>query len=209
MEKRDIKLGALLGGLVGLLSQPIITNNVLDTKLVAGIPAVDIRLAAFFGFLILAPLALYIFSVIAKWIPVIYQFAKFAAVGSLNSFVDIGILNLEVALIGHSPAGAGYAVVKAISFLFATTNSFIWNKYWTFGSKGAAKTGEVGKFYAIAVSGGVLNVGIATFVKSHVLGGVSPDLWGNIVAPLVGIVVVLLWNFVGYKFFVFKEEKSL
>ena len=39
---------------------------------------------------------------------------------------------LEFALSGSVVLGALlFAIFKAISFVFATTNSFFWNKYWT------------------------------------------------------------------------------
>jgi len=115
MTKKDFLCILVIGFAVGLLAQPIIGNLVSHLSLA-------LRFAVFFGFLVLAPLLLFIAYLIGKFIPVIYQFAKFAAVGTLNTFIDFGVLNLEIFLFSAS-SGILYSVFKGISFLAATTNS--------------------------------------------------------------------------------------
>ena len=63
--------------------------------------------------------------------------------------------------------------------------------------------GEVTGFYTVAIIGWAANVAVATLVKS-----VGPDtkLWVDIVAPVAGILVTFIWNFIGYKYFVFKKK---
>ncbi|HUZ92440.1 MAG TPA: GtrA family protein [Candidatus Paceibacterota bacterium] len=203
MPKKDFQLIAAIGAAVGLLAQPIIGN------LVAA-PSLALRLGAFVGFLVLAPFALWIAKLLSRFWAGLYQFAQFAAVGTLNSFIDLGILNLETSLYGTSAiSNSLFAVFKAISFVCATTNSFIWNKEWTFGAaKEKTGTGKVTAFYLIAGVGWALNVGAATFVKS--IGPSSSEtimkVWVNIVAPVAGIVASFAWDFLGYKYFVFKHR---
>ena len=205
MNIKDFKLVAVIGGLVGLLSQPVLSNVIVRLQSAVPLPSLALRAGFFFFFLILAPLALWIASLLARVLPVIYQFAKFAAVGSLNSFVDLGVFNTEVILLGHLPGNVAFAVFKAISFLAATTNSFFWNKHWTFESKSGTQSKEVASFYAIAITGGLVNVGVATLVKAIEPAAIPPELWINIIAPIAGIFSTLFWNFAGYKFFVFKK----
>ncbi|MGC8776255.1 MAG: GtrA family protein [Minisyncoccia bacterium] len=201
MDKKDLKLVTIIGALVGILVQPMIQNLVQA-------PSLALRIGAFFGFLILAPLALFIAYLIGKYIPVIYQFAKFAAVGTLNSFVDFGILNLLIFL-SEIAAGWWYTVFKAISFLGGTTNSYFWNRSWTFSADSGPKVGEAAKFYTIAIIGGFVNISVASFVVNGITrpGFISPNLWANIGA-LCGIFSALLWNFLGYKFIVFKKKEE-
>jgi len=201
MGKRDLKAGLIIGTAVGLLSQLILTNIVAS-------PGYLLRFGAFIAFVILAPLALYVAYLIGKMIPVIYQFAKFAAVGTLNTFVDIGVLNLEIFLSGQA-GGLSYPVFKAISFIVATTNSFFWNKYWTFGAGGTKASGEAPKFYLFAAIGWALNVGTATFIVDGLTRPValSPNIWANLGA-LGGVAASFLWDFLAYKFFVFKKEPA-
>ncbi len=202
MTKKDFQLSLMLGGAVGILFQPIISNFYSSISVFASIPLMELRIITFFVFLIGAPLALFIFS---RFISVLYQFGKFASVGILNTTIDLGIFNLETFLYGSLPAGFIFSGFKAISFLAATTNSFVWNKYWTFGANSKPQAGEVFKFYAVAIIGGFLNVGVATAVRTANFNFVSANTLVNLVAPVCGILAVFLWNFVGYKYVVFKK----
>jgi putative flippase GtrA len=204
-RQKDFRNVSVIGALVGLFVQPILVN-----ALGSDFPALAyFRLIVFLGFTALAPLALWVLSLIGKKIPVIYQFGKFAAVGSLNSFVDLGVFNLLTAPWSGIPPTAIFSGLKALSFLAATTNSYAWNKWWTFASKDKVNAKEAVSFYAIAITGGFLNVGIATLVKKLAMPGVDLVLWNNIIAPIAGILVVLFWNFTGYKFFVFKKKDTM
>ena len=204
MNTRDWKAILIIGGGVGLLIQPILVNNIPAHYLAYLTPAA--RAGVFFFFLLLAPIALFIAKVLSRIAAGIYQFAQFAAVGTLNSFIDVGIFNLETFFYGTAFVSNGlFAVFKAISFLCATTNSFFWNKHWTFGAQDKTNAKEVGGFYSVAAVGWILNVSAATLVKA--IGPVGSKAWINIVAPLAGIAVSFAWNFVGYKYWVFKRAK--
>jgi len=201
MNKKDLLLVTIIGGAVGILVQPMIQNLVTS-------PTFFIRVGAFLGFLILAPSALTIAYFLSKILPVLYQFAKFGAVGVLNSFIDFGILNLLIFLFSIG-SGLWFSIFKAISFLCATTNSYFWNKYWTFESSNKPKVSEAAKFYTIAIIGGFLNVSVASLIFSGINRPeyIPVNLWAN-VAALGGILSAFIWNFLGYKFVVFKKEES-
>lgn len=205
MSKKDLALSFVIGGLVGFLFQPLISNFSSGAEKLAAIPLAEFRVIVFFIFLLGAPLALFVFFMLSRFVPVLYQFAKFASVGILNTSVDLGIFNLETFLYGALPATMVFSMFKAVSFLAATTNSFIWNKYWTFGVNAKPQAGEVIKFYAIAIVGGFLNVGVATAVRTANFSFVSANTLVNFVAPVCGILAVFLWNFIGYKYVVFKK----
>jgi putative flippase GtrA len=204
MPRRDFIRILIIGAGVGLLIQPILANNLPTKDLAYLTPFVRIGIVLFF--LILAPLALWIAKLLSRWWAGLYQFAQFAAVGTLNSFIDVGVFNLETFFYGSSIVSNGlFAAFKAFSFLCGTTNSFIWNKYWTFGSGEKTNAKEVSRFYGVAIVGWIANVGVATLVKS--LGPADSHVWVNIVAPLAGIAVSFAWNFLGYKYWVFKDRK--
>jgi len=201
MNSVDRRAIVAIGAAVGLLSQPILANIVgsrFDLTL-------GVRIGVFIGFTILAPLALFILSLLGKFVPVLYQFGKFASVGVLNTFVDIGVLNLEIIALG-TPGPWHYRLFKAVSFLAGTTNSFLWNKFWTFDSREPANALQTFKFYGVAVGGFLLNVGAASYVFSNVAppASVSIALWANI-AAMCGVAASFAWDFIGYKFFVFKK----
>lgn len=208
--KKDYWLVAIIGVAVGLLVQPILANTIHNLENVSGLSSMVIRLGALIFFALLAPIALLIASWIGKKLPVIYQFAKFAAVGSLNSSIDLGILNLQTLLWGGDPrflSTSLFFIFKSVSFLAATTNSFFWNKMWTFGDREHTTSGTLVKFYVITAITYALNTGVATGLKViGPMGGVPANVWVNVLAPVCGILVALFANFFSYKFLVFKEE---
>src|SRR3990167_1977003 len=212
MTKKDLLLVALIGGLVGLLIQPVLVNVQAVGTLGSFFGLTDdlLRLAVFLFFLVFAPLALAVANLIRPYVPVLYQFAKFGAVGTLNSFIDLGVLNV-LNLVSGIPAdklsNLMFGTFKTISFLLATTNSYLWNKNWTFGNQGRSQAATVFKFYAITALNWVLNVGVATGVKALGPAFGTAELWVNVVAPLAGIFAGLLGNFLGYKYLVFKKEE--
>src|SRR3989344_9364882 len=98
MNKKDLVLVTIIGAAVGILIQPILVNLVEGSPLLqkfTGGEGVTFgwQFGSFFFFLILAPVALFAAHFVSKIVPV-YQFAKFAAVGALNSFMSAGMLNL-------------------------------------------------------------------------------------------------------------------
>jgi putative flippase GtrA len=205
MQRKDIASILIIGAAIGLLVQPILANNLSGYPLGFGA-----RCGIFLFFAVFSLFALWVAHLISRVWRGIYEFAKFGAVGTLNSFIDIGIFNLETFLYGSSTIGlALFAVFKAASFLCATTNSFFWNKFWTFKSDDAANAKQVGSFYGIAVLGWVVNVGVATLAKALGPGNASPSfvhVWTNLVSPIAGILASFILNFVGYKYFVFKKK---
>lgn len=206
MKRTDLWASLAIGAAVGLLSQPILANIAGQFHLAL---TYRLRIETFIGFTILAPVALYILYLLSRLIKVLYQFGKFAAVGTLNSFVDIGVLNLEILLFG-APGVWGYRFFKAISFLCATTNSYAWNKFWTFEAREPVNARQAVKFYAAAVIGFLLNVGFASYVFSDVARptSISTNVWAN-VGALAGIAASFLWDFLAYKYLVFREPTRL
>lgn len=205
MSRRDFINILIIGGGVAILIQPILANNLSAHALAYLTPVV--RIGIFLLFLIIAPFALWVAQLLSRWISGLYQFAQFAAVGTLNSFIYGAVLNIETYLYGSVMISNLYfALFVIVAFLFSTTNSFAWNKYWTFGAREKTNAGEVSGFYGVAIVGAILSTAAATIVKS--VGPVDSKLWLNILAPLAGIAAAFVWNFIGYKYWVFKPKKA-
>jgi len=166
---------------------------------------------------------LYVALIISKKIAVISQIAKFILVGGLNTLVDWGILSFLMFASRNSGISSSktlfevfsvtivyYTLFKAISFVIATTNSYVWNKFWTFKRKTTEAVGkEFTQFLVVSIIGFLINVGIASFIFKfiHPLAGLNSDQWG-IIAAAIATVVSLIWNFLGYKFIVFEGKKE-
>lgn len=155
---------------------------------------------------ILAVLAVFFSHFIGKKILVIFQIVKFALVGTLNAFIDLGVLNLLI-LVSGIATGFLFSVFKGISFLLATINSYFWNKFWTFRKRGTAPyPKEFLQFFVITVIGFLINVGTASLIV-NVFGpqfGMTENLWAN-VGAIFAAIIAAIWNFLGYKFLVFKK----
>lgn len=137
------------------------------------------------------------------------QFVKFGIVGGINFVIDWGILNLLSWILDiHN----GWQVIplNTVAFLAAVTNSFFFNKYWTFRKQGKDQQAqEMGKFFLVSLVGLLLNTGAVFFVTTYVPApfGLSEVLWLN-AAKIVATVLVMAWNFVGYKYWAFSKSQD-
>ncbi|MEI7425734.1 MAG: GtrA family protein [Candidatus Moraniibacteriota bacterium] len=138
--------------------------------------------------------------------PIIKQLAKFIVVGGINTGIDFLVLNIEMILTGIT-SGPSMLILNSISFSVATTNSFFMNKRWTFEDSGNKKDGvKFSQFLIVSIIGITINGGVVYLITSFVdpLFGLNPQLWAN-VAKLFATGISLVWNFIGYKFIVFKK----
>lgn len=146
---------------------------------------------------------------ITKKYPIIPQFIKFAMIGFMNFFIDIAVLNLEMFLSGKS-TGIYYTFFKAFSFLCAVIFSYFFNKYWAFRDKKKTQQArQFSQFLFVSIIGMVINVSAASIFVSYIAPSIkfitlSSKLWGNLGA-VCGSAAGLIWNFIGYKFWVFKK----
>ncbi len=201
INRTDFYLVSFIGASFALFAVPIIIN--LNIPFIP-ITISNVLLLVFF-FVLFANLALGIAYLLSQKIPIIFQLAKFGAVGAFNTFLDWGVLNLLIAITGIA-TGFGFSLFKGISFAIAATGAFFWNKYWTFNSKKKSDKTEVSRFILISASGFLINVVLAslimyTFKNSTPL---TVEQLANIAAATATL-ASLVWNFIGYKLFVFNK----
>lgn len=137
----------------------------------------------------------------------VMQIAKFAITGLVNTVVDFAFLNLLIVLT-HITEGARLSLLNICSFGIATMGSYFINKRWTF--QDASKTRRATKFsqfLAVSVIGALLNSAIVGILTSTIdpPNDISPTLWAN-GAKIIATFISLVWNFVGYKFIVFRKN---
>jgi len=180
-----------------------------QTKLInafPGLPVEKLAWSVLVVFPLLFLLGLYVAFFLSKFVKVFLQLIKFVEVGVLNTLVDLGVLSLLMSVTGIA-GGIWYPIFKGTSFLTATTNSYFWNKIWTFQREGFEEAGkEFSEFLVVSGIGFGINVGSASIVV-NLIGpqfGISGDVWG-IIGGIVAAVCGMTWNFLGYKFLVFKE----
>ena len=203
MRKSDVVASLVIGEAAGLLMLGIGQNLVLPSGLRGVLPWLPVVFPVF------TVAAMAAGSFVGRRIAVAYQFSKFLLVGGLNFLIDLGVLNLLIFLTGI--ASGFYAVTfKAAAFLTAVVSSFLWNKFWTFragGSSGAAL--QFTEFLMVSVIGFFLNVGLFAFFNDFVgpRAGIDQTTWATVSAFLAAL-TGLFWNFVGYKFFVFRRVRA-
>jgi len=134
------------------------------------------------------------------------QFSKFILVGGVNTGIDFAVFNALMYFTGIV-SGSGLAILNLLSFSVAVVNSYFMNKYWTFQdvTRDREET-KFAQFIAVSLVGAGINSGIVaafTAVFPPIL-GLSPQLWAN-VGKLFATGASLVWNFIGYKLFVFKR----
>jgi putative flippase GtrA len=155
---------------------------------------------------LLAVLYILVGSFFKEKLASLFQLFKFVLIGSLNTFIDFSVLNLLM-IFFQITGGIYFTAFKAVSFTCSAINSYFWNKFWTFEKKEVKKTTrEFAQFYLITFISLTLNVSIATFIV-NILGpqwGLSEAIWANIGA-FGGVLIAFTFNFLGYKFIVFKK----
>ncbi|MFC1663652.1 GtrA family protein [Patescibacteria group bacterium] len=201
MKKIDFIAAFIIGEISAWIAIPILNFIELELPIIGSYPLVLLVLLP-----ALAILAVGIAHILAKKIPVILQIVKFFLVGISNSFVDFGVLNFLMWITAVF-SGWLFSLFLGLSFSLSVINSYFWNKYWTFEKK-ETKPGpkEFSKFYIIAGVGFLLNIIIASFIV-NVIGpqfGFNEKIWANI-GKGIAIFCICTWNFLGYKFIVFKK----
>lgn len=121
------------------------------------------------------------------------QFIKFSIVGISGMAVDWLVYFTATRWLRLF-----YLSAKIISFIFAATNNYIWNRAWTFRSKEKKIAKEFYKFISVSVIG----LSINAFIMYLIVGIFKlNDLLGWLSATMI----VLFWNFIIIKFWVFKK----
>ncbi len=200
-SKKDYLLVSIIGLIFAAFAVPILENIHPDFWRLSFVNLVALMI----GVPLFANFSIWIAGLIGAKHPSIFQFAKYAATGAMNSFTDIGIFNL-LSLVFQVFAGGLLVVFNVISFLVAVTNSYFWNNLWAFKKNGSQLgISQYFRFLATTIGGVAVGSAIVYFITT-IIGapsGISPQLWENI-AKLAAVPTTVLLNYFGYKLFVFK-----
>ncbi len=197
---KDYLIVSYVGVLFGLLLLPIFKNTQPDFWSFTFVNSAGLVL----GFLVFANLALTVGGWLGSRWPALWQFVKYAAAGSTNALLDIGILNLFSAIF-HVYSGGLLVVFNIIALLAALVNSFLLNKFWAFKNANAFHWKEFGMFLGVNLATVIINSSMVYFLTT-IIGApdtISPPVWENI-AKLIATPITIIINFFGYKFIVFK-----
>jgi len=206
MKKIDVVLALITGEITGWFFYGMLKNMGVTIRYLDWAAALVFPFLALFG--------LWVCFLLGKKFISIFQAAKYLLIGILATLIDLGVMNILITISGIA-TGMYYSVSKGISFLFATFSKYFGDKFWAFEQmeKEEMKK-EFAKFFLVTLVGLVINVYIASIVVNflgyHIVTlfgsqlGLNEKMIANIGA-IVAAVAVAVWNFVGYKFIVFKK----
>jgi len=199
--KKDYLIGAVAGFLTGALGLVILRfinivfpyQNLVALVFIPILWAVGVWLGNFLG---------------AHVKPFFSQFGRYAAAGFLSTAIDFTVLNFTSYITGVT-AGIVVGWVNAPGFLIAVINGYLWNKLWVFKDYDENNLfQDFPKFFAVGIGGLVINsvliIILTTYAPVSIISAVGPSKWLN-VAKFIANIAVLIWNFIGFKFFVFKK----
>ncbi len=150
------------------------------------------------------------------------QFLRFAVVGVLNSAINFAVLNL-LSHFTHITKGTGIIGLGAIAFVAATINSYFLNKNWSFKDHSHFHEGQKFTFFLlVSLVGLFISTATVFIVTTYIIPPaglvtalsvdwpVIGDRFANVAvfwlnfANVLAICFALIWNFYGYRKFVFK-----
>lgn len=196
ITKHDYAIGALLGFLVGIFALPTLINlGLRDLRILAVVP------------LALPPIwvfGLFLGKFLSRWLSFLAQFSKFAAVGFLNTTIDFGVLNI-LSMITGVTAGFVLGGVNIPGFAIAIINSYFFNKFWVF-KGGGGILHDFPKFLGVTLVGLLINSALIILITTYIppLFAAGESVWLNM-AKAAATITSLFWNFLGFKFFVFRS----
>jgi len=198
MRKIDIVIAFLAGLGVAWLAYGLMKGYGIDIKFLGWILAIFLPLLALFG--------LWVCYLIGKKFLFVFQAGKFLLIGVLATLVDLWVFKFLGLISGLTIAWA-LNVFKGISFLVATFAKYWGNKFWAF--EKVEKTGmgkEITQFYLVTLIGLGINVGIFSLIVNTIgpQFATPPEIWRTL-GVIIAALVVAVWNFLGYKFIVFKK----
>jgi putative flippase GtrA len=136
----------------------------------------------------------------------IWQFLRFCIVGMSNAVIDFGVLNL---LLWLYPTTDNWKILgyNSVAVLLAATNSFFWNKYWTFQKRNSITFQEVYRFIVVA-SGTTLMNDTLIWLLGRILPGImGSNLAGANVLKLGAIIGTMSISFFGMRLWVFFQHR--
>ncbi|MFH0916337.1 MAG: GtrA family protein [bacterium] len=126
------------------------------------------------------------------------QAVRFIIVGVINTAVDL----VAFYLLGLIP-GMPDVAAKGLSYVLGISNSFVWNKYWTF-SAGRSERGkrEFAVFFSVNIPPLLVNVVVFSLLGLWIDSG---TLLVRMAKAFAAAVVSVVWNFLGSRYLAFRH----
>ncbi len=142
------------------------------------------------------------------------RFLKFCVVGIIGAVVDFGVMNLLLHFTQFSSRTA-----STISFIAAVISNYLWNHFWAYpDSRKKSAARKLIQFFLVSIIGLGIRYLLFLTIEPPILQLsqriipadfiVSPATVGHNVTLVISILVVLIWNFIGNRFWTYNDVSS-
>lgn len=135
---------------------------------------------------------------------------KFLIVGGSGMLVDLGLVTLLLLLLGDNRFDMFsfedirfFHLYQGVSFFYAVTWNFVWNRYWTFDAKKGSSSEQFVKFFTIAIIALAIR-SVMLYVAVEELGFQGMPLYHIALVSVIAFVTII--NFLGSKLWAFRKK---
>jgi dolichol-phosphate mannosyltransferase len=136
--------------------------------------------------------------------PWLARYIKFAFIGGIGTLINLAILWTAVELFY-----VHYLWAAVMAFVVADTNNFIWNRWWTFRSKGKVHV-QYSQFLLVSIDGLMINLIILKTIVEDMMPslGIGEDRASMfiVVAQVIAIFLVSIFNFIANSLWTFSDD---
>lgn len=211
MKVTDIIFALVMGRIIGFLFGDFLREWGIDIGLY-------LSLVIWLAFPLFSLFCLWLAHLIGRKLLFVFQLAKFFLVGAVATIADLKLFELiSVLLLAQVP----YALVvsKSISFCISTFLKYWGNKYWAFQEHQTHSEphfdvaqddqrdlqSEIVQFFFITLVGLLLDTGAFYFlINLSDQVALPTPIWVKL-SVIIAAIAAALWNFLGYKYLVFKK----
>ena len=205
MVKKDFVFAAVIGLVTAAFASPLLYFANDRNLIVRGF---GFEVSVLWLFVVL-PVAEYIGYIIASklfsHVLILRQLGRFGIVGVMNFCVDTSIVTIFAELRGIDPETSAIIPYLIFATSVAIVNSYFWQRSWTFAEKAPPSRKEFIGFVMITVLGIAINTTVTFILLSTFAKLFANNAQLISVAKIGATGISLFWNFLGYKFFVFKS----
>lgn len=205
LTNNDFRLATLLAFAVGIFLIPPLVH--LHERAIH----IGVTLGAFvvIGVIIVCNLVILITRTHSTRWPTLFTFTKFFITGVFNTTFDISVVNL-LSFLFFAYTGWPLIAISTISFFTILIYSYFINRSWSFENNTKANLREFSNFTFVALGSFLINTTIL-YILTTITGaphGIAEALWINII-KLFTAIISMTWNFIAFRFFVFKKQSHL
>ncbi|MEK7576599.1 MAG: GtrA family protein [Patescibacteria group bacterium] len=205
MFKKDFVLAGVIGFITAVFATPILYYSNDSSWIISRF---GVTFPVWIIFIIL-PLAEYSGYIIASklfsHILALRQLGRFGITGLMNFCVDAGSGIFLSQLFQIDIKSNNFIPFLFLTAAIAIVNSYFWQRTWTFGEKTEPTRKEFIAFLVVTLVGLSINI-TATKIAIHSFSilHISNNAQLLSISKIAATAISLFWNFLGYKFFVFK-----